>query len=77
MQEGQFVVIKEDNIPLLQWCLDRVMEVKFGTERIFPITIVKAAKGATKKAIFRMCSVPLLTDSYIIQDREYIKFACW
>lgn len=58
IQLGTLVLIKEDNLPPLQWSVGRIKELHPGTDNVVRVVTVKTATGLFKRAIQRICPFP-------------------
>jgi hypothetical protein len=61
---GSMVIVKEDNLPPLQWKLGRVVEVLTGSDKKIRTVIVKTAYGEYKRPIVKICLLPIETHNY-------------
>ncbi len=59
IQIGSMVIIKEDNLPVLQWRLGRVTELHNGTDGQVRTVTVKTATGEFKRPIVKLCLLPV------------------
>ena len=55
---GSVVLIKEDNIPALQWRLCVVVNTQQGDDKIIRVVQVKTADGIYKRAVRQLCPLP-------------------
>lgn len=53
------VIIKEDNLPSLEWPLGRVVNVYKGDDNVVRVVDVKTAKGVFKRPIHRLAPLPV------------------
>lgn len=60
---GSLVLIKDDNAPVLQWQLGRVIELHRGSDGIVRVVTVKVRTGTVKRAINRVCALPIDPES--------------
>ncbi|XP_024887039.1 uncharacterized protein LOC112464327 [Temnothorax curvispinosus] len=58
LEVGTLVLLKEDNVPPLQWVLGRVVEVIPGTDNIVRVAIVRTAGRLFKRAVTKLCPLP-------------------
>ncbi|XP_075157941.1 uncharacterized protein LOC142231207 [Haematobia irritans] len=56
---NDLVLIKEDNLPPLKWKLGRIVETIQGPDGHVRVVIVKTAEGQQKRAITRICKLPI------------------
>ncbi|XP_063926012.1 uncharacterized protein LOC135139641 [Zophobas morio] len=57
-QIGTMVLVKEDNLPPLQWRLGRIVEVHPGSDGLVRVVTVKCRNGLFKRAISKICALP-------------------
>jgi len=55
---GSVVLIKEDNIPALQWRLGVVLSVQQFNDGIVWVELVKTVEGLYKRAVRQLCPLP-------------------
>lgn len=55
---GDVVILKEDNLPPLQWKLGRVVRLYPGTDGVSRVADVTTSKGIIRRAINKMCLLP-------------------
>lgn len=55
LKEGDLVIIKEDNIPPLQWRLGRVSKLYPGDDGVPRVADVNTARGTIRRALNRLC----------------------
>lgn len=53
------VLIKEDNLPPLQWAIGRVIEVYPGRDGVIRVALVRSKKGEFKRAARLLCPLPI------------------
>jgi hypothetical protein len=58
-QENTLVVLREDNVPPLQWPLGRIHAVHPGPDGVIRVVSVKSARGVFKRPINKVCVVPM------------------
>ncbi|XP_050540356.1 uncharacterized protein LOC126904996 [Daktulosphaira vitifoliae] len=58
-KEGDLVLIKECNLPPLQWRLGRISKIFFGNDNIPRVAMVKTDRGEFKRAVRTLCPLPL------------------
>ncbi|XP_033218070.1 uncharacterized protein LOC117173541 [Belonocnema kinseyi] len=56
---GTMFVIKEDNLPPLQWKLGRIVATHPGTNGIIRVATVKTEVGEYKRCIKKLCPLPI------------------
>lgn len=59
---GQMVILKEDNIPPLNWSLGRIVEVHPGKDGVNRVATVRTTRGTYKRPITRLCLLPFETE---------------
>nr|XP_031836775.1 uncharacterized protein LOC116428802 [Nomia melanderi] len=59
IEEGTLVLIREDNLPPLQWKLGRILEVHPGDDKIIRVVTVKTPLGVYKQSIKRLAPLPI------------------
>ncbi|XP_055714350.1 uncharacterized protein LOC129808593 [Phlebotomus papatasi] len=62
LQPGDLVTIKEDNLPPMKWSLGRIIECFPGADGHVRVATVKTATGIYKRAIGRLCPLPINED---------------
>ncbi|XP_062557415.1 uncharacterized protein LOC134222287 [Armigeres subalbatus] len=55
---GSVVILREDNIPPLQWPLARIVEVHPGADGVVRVVTVYTSKGTYKRQVNRICPLP-------------------
>ncbi|XP_062541040.1 uncharacterized protein LOC134209076 [Armigeres subalbatus] len=55
---GTLVVLREDNMPPLQWPLARITEIHPGDDGVVRVVTVRTAKGTYRRAVNRICPLP-------------------
>lgn len=68
-QPGTLVLLKEDNLPLLQWALGRVISVFPGDDNIVRVVNVQTVNGQFKRSVRNVCPLPI--DDYVKQSEAY------
>jgi len=58
LKEGALVILKEDNIPPLQWRLGRVTQILAGDDGVARVAMVKTERGEIKRAVRTLCPLP-------------------
>ncbi|XP_046420473.1 uncharacterized protein LOC124179783 [Neodiprion fabricii] len=56
---GTLVLLKEENLPPLQWLLGRVVEVHVGADNIVRVATVRTSTGLFKRAVKKLCPLPV------------------
>lgn len=60
---GAMVLLKEDNLPPLQWKMGRVIQLHLGDDNLCRVVSVKTAKGVVKRAIAKVVFLPSEKDN--------------
>lgn len=56
---NDLVLLKEDNLPPLQWKLGRVIDTHAGKDNLTRVATIRTATGTTKRAISKVCKLPI------------------
>ncbi|XP_029054415.2 uncharacterized protein LOC114881732 [Osmia bicornis bicornis] len=59
LTEGILVVIKEDGLQPLRWCLGRVTELHQGKDGVVRVVSVKTMDGLYKRPVSKICILPM------------------
>lgn len=59
LKNGDMVIIKEDNIPVMKWPLGRIIQVYPGDDGAARVADVKTASGIFKRPIHRLALLPI------------------
>ncbi|XP_063993673.1 uncharacterized protein LOC135171215 [Diachasmimorpha longicaudata] len=62
IQEGTIVLLKEDNLPALQWALGRIVKVYPGADGIIRAVTVKTAKGLLDRNVKKLAPLPIINN---------------
>ncbi|XP_071648472.1 uncharacterized protein [Temnothorax longispinosus] len=62
IEVGTLVILKEDNVPPLQWVLGRVKDVHPGKDDVVRVATVKTPTGLLKRAVQKLCPLPAEED---------------
>lgn len=62
LRPGLMVLLKEDNLPPMQWKLGRIIEVHPGLDQTVRVVTIKTASGTFKRATAKVCVLPLEDD---------------
>jgi len=57
---GSMVIIKDTNLPPLQWHLGRVIDIFPGKDGVVRVAMVNTASGPKKRAVHLLCPLPIL-----------------
>jgi len=53
------VLVKDENLPPMKWPLARAIELLFGGDGVARVAVLKTASGVTKRAVSKLCLLPL------------------
>ncbi|XP_039436592.1 uncharacterized protein LOC120418326 [Culex pipiens pallens] len=59
IKPGQLVIIREDNVPTMQWKLGRIENVIPGPDGLVRVADVRAGKKVIRRAIAKLCLLPI------------------
>lgn len=59
---GMLVIIKEDNLPPLEWPLGRIIKCYLGPDNRVRVVDIKTATGVCKRAIHRLSPLPIIKE---------------
>lgn len=59
IQVGRLVLLAEDNIPVSQWLLGRIIEIHPGKDGIVRVVTVKTANNTFKRSIVKIAPLPI------------------
>ncbi|XP_071581602.1 uncharacterized protein [Temnothorax nylanderi] len=59
LQPGTLVLLKEDNLPPLQWAVGRIIEVHPGSDDVVRVVTVQTANGKFKRSARNVCPLPI------------------
>ncbi|XP_072398120.1 uncharacterized protein [Diabrotica undecimpunctata] len=62
IQTDTLVLIKERNLPPLNWCLGRVEVLHPGVDGVTRVVTIRTSKGLIKRAVTNICPLPLPSD---------------
>ncbi|XP_071579803.1 uncharacterized protein [Temnothorax nylanderi] len=62
LEVGTLVILKEDNVPPLQWVLGQVEEVHPCKDDVVRVATVRTPTGLLKKAVTKLCPLPAEED---------------
>ncbi|XP_050055037.1 uncharacterized protein LOC114131043 [Aphis gossypii] len=63
LKPDTLVLIKEDNLPPLQWAIGRVTEVYPGKDGVIRVALIRTNKGEVKRAARSLCPLPIKDDN--------------
>nr|XP_033200342.1 uncharacterized protein LOC117162619 [Bombus vancouverensis nearcticus]XP_033204634.1 uncharacterized protein LOC117165325 [Bombus vancouverensis nearcticus] len=69
IREGTIVLLREDNVPPMQWPLGRIIKTQPGADGIIRTAIVRTATSTLERSIKRMVPLPSRTTP---DDSEHI-----
>lgn len=59
IKPGLLVLVKEANVPTLQWPLERVFEVHPGRDGVVRVATVKMRRYVYKRPVIKLCVLPM------------------
>ena len=59
IQEGTVVLLKDDNLPPMQWSFGRVIKTNPGEDGIIRTVTVKTASGELKRSVKKLSPLPI------------------
>ena len=62
IQEGSLVLIKEDNLPPLEWARGRVTALHPGQDKFVGVATVKTNNGIFQRAVSKLAPLPVMND---------------
>ncbi|XP_050296340.1 uncharacterized protein LOC126736152 [Anthonomus grandis grandis] len=62
LKEGDLVLIKEDNIPPLDWRMGRVLRLYPGVDGTSRVAILKTLRGEVTRSFSKLCPLPIEAD---------------
>lgn len=65
---GTLVLIKDKNLPPLNWLLGRITELHPGIDGIARVASIRTSKGIIKRAIANLCPLPLESEVSVRDD---------
>nr|XP_049702535.1 uncharacterized protein LOC126055847 [Helicoverpa armigera] len=70
LRVGDLVILKEENVPPLQWRLGRVTRLYPGTDGVSRVADVISSRGTVRRAVNKMCILPSSApaDTTLIND---------
>lgn len=71
MQQGDLVLVKEDNVPPGRWAMGRVLELHPGEDGYVRVVTLKTQTGNFKRPVVKL--VPLPKEEAMSQIREHEK----
>ncbi|ENN77139.1 hypothetical protein HUJ04_006959 [Dendroctonus ponderosae] len=73
LHPGQLVLVRDSNLPPLKWRLGRVLEMIFGADGVGRVALVKTMDGVLKRAVVRLCPLPVSVESGDFQGRGHVE----
>ena len=64
---GQLVIVKEDNVPCLQWNTARISELHPGDDKIIRTVSIKNEKGILKRPVSKIAILPT-SENQVLQQ---------
>lgn len=55
---GRLILLKEDNLPPLKWCIGRIVAVHPGPDQVTRVVTVKTTKGEFKRPVTKVAPLP-------------------
>ncbi|XP_037942447.1 uncharacterized protein LOC119675325 [Teleopsis dalmanni] len=71
IQTNTMVILKEDNVPVLQWPLGRIIKVYKGEDGLVGVCDIQTKKGVFKRPVHRLA--PLFPEDDKLEDRTFGK----
>lgn len=69
LEIGHLVLVKEDNLPPLEWCLARIIDVMPGPDKRVRVVKIRTNKGEFVRPITKLCPLPFQeTNSDFVED---------
>ncbi|XP_059053804.1 uncharacterized protein LOC131848062 [Achroia grisella] len=65
VQEGDMVVLKDPNLPPLQWRVGRVSRLYPGSDGVTRVIDAHTAKGILRRAVAKVCLLPTSSSSFV------------
>ena len=65
------VVIREDNLPPLQWQLGRIVETHPGADGIIRVVTVRTKDGIVKRPVTKLCMLPIEDNQPVTRAAEH------
>ncbi|XP_055613292.1 uncharacterized protein LOC129759791 [Uranotaenia lowii] len=62
IQPGRLVIMIDENQPSMNWKMARIHQLHPGNDGVTRVVTLKTAKGYTKRAINKICLLPITTD---------------
>lgn len=59
IKEGSFVLIRDDNLPPMQWRMGRVTTIHPGADGVIRVVSVRTAKGVVDRAVKKLVLLPI------------------
>lgn len=59
ISEGMIVMVRDDNLPVLQWRLARVHALHPGTDKVIRTVTLRMGNSLTKRPVVKICPIPL------------------
>jgi hypothetical protein len=59
IQRGTVVLVKDDHTPPLQWKLEVIEDVHYGSDELVRVVDVRTQSGVFRTAVHKLCPLPL------------------
>lgn len=67
IQPGQLVLLRENNIPPMNWPLGRIIATHLGKDNVVLVVTVKSQYGTFKRTVVKICGLPI-EDNFCVED---------
>ncbi|XP_043064800.1 uncharacterized protein LOC122320698 [Drosophila ficusphila] len=65
LSPGNIVIIKDDNLPSLQWRMGRVESIVLGPDGVARVAVIRTAAGIIRRAVGKLAVLPFETTSSV------------
>ncbi|XP_043064474.1 uncharacterized protein LOC122320346 [Drosophila ficusphila] len=65
LSPGSIVIIKDDNLPSLQWRMGRVESIVLGPDGVARVAVIRTAAGIIRRAVGKLAVLPFETTSSV------------
>ena len=59
LEQGSMVIVKEDNLPCMQWPLGRIIDTHPGADKVIRAVTIKTATGSMKRPTSKIAILPI------------------
>ncbi|XP_046595309.1 uncharacterized protein LOC107218924 [Neodiprion lecontei] len=59
IKKGSFILIRDDNLPPMQWRMDRVTTIHPGADGVIRVVSIRTAKGVVDRAVKKLVLLPI------------------